>query len=82
MSHLYESCALDTQEHKLKYVEEHFPVVYDTVLKYKTYESRLNAIIAHLSEEDGGVAPTNVTAGIDAATPRIYTRKKKLKKDE
>lgn len=83
MSHLYESCEFVTHADKLEYVEKHFPIAYDVVSKYKMYESRLNSIIARLCEEDGGaVAPTNVTAVIDATTPRIYPKKKKLKESE
>lgn len=82
MLYLYESCMSDDESDRIEYVEKHFPIVYETTSNYKMYESKLTSIISKLSEEDGGIAPTNVAAGIDAATPRIYTKKNRVKKVE
>lgn len=77
MSHLYETCESDKIIDKMMYVEKHFPIVYDTLEKYESYKTRLGDIINTLTEEDGAV-PTNTVSGIDASTPRIYPKKKKI----
>lgn len=73
----------------LEYITKNFSKVINIVEEYGVKlpeeEVQLEQIVKAIAEEgeggapagDGGTPPTNVTAGIDAATPRIYRNKKR-----
>lgn len=77
----------------LEYITQNFSKVMSIVEEYGVKlpeeEVQLEQIVKAIAEEgeggapaggEGGTPPTNVSAGIDAATPRIY-RNKKRKED-
>lgn len=68
----------------LLYIESNFSKVVSVVEEYHVKlpeeEVQLEQIVKEISED--GEAPANVTAGIDAGTPRIRTKQSKIIEDE
>lgn len=73
LTHLYSLCE-QFPSHSDSQIADTFSKTYDSILNYKQHEKIVCEQVQKLYEES---APTNVTAGIDASTPRIIPKEKK-----